>query len=186
MRKIHPSGRPVLAVLIATRNRPHYLKSALDSVRRQTRQPDVLVLVDDARSGEATVDEVQIRQWAELQEFELILLRNRRSKGAAGAWNSGLDELHRRLGDPTMVFVAVLDDDDEWYLNHLEACYRHACDHSLDMVASGIISFDESNPNGRRHSLPDRLDPNELLAVGQHIQGSNLFVRLNKLLKAGL
>jgi glycosyltransferase involved in cell wall biosynthesis/SAM-dependent methyltransferase len=186
MEGIRRSGRPLLAVLIATRNRPQLLQRALRSAWGQTQKPDILVLVDDARGSELSPDFDWVAHQAGIHHTEFILLRNRRSKGAPGAWNTGLDELHRRYEDPTTVFVAVLDDDDEWEPDHLHACSHRACESGLQMVVSGIIRFDEANPAGTTHVLPERLDPDELLAVGQHIQGSNLFVRLDKLLEAGL
>src|SRR5690242_17030913 len=126
MEIIRRSGRPFLAVLIATRNRPQLLQRALQSVWGQTQKPDVLVLVDDARGSELSPDFDCISHWAGRYQIEFIGLRNRRSKGAAGAWNSGLDELQRRNQDSAAVFVAVLDDDDEWEPNHLCACSSRA------------------------------------------------------------
>ena len=53
------------------------------------------------------------------------------------------------------------------------------------MVAAGIIYHKTPEHDGWPLKSPDRLDVSELLVRNPHIQGSNLFVRLRKLLEAG-
>ena len=181
------SSQPVLAVLIATRNRPQLLQRALNCVWSQSRLPDHLVVIDDARPGEISLDHRSVDSASRRRGIHPILLRNQRTSGPAGAWNSGLDQLYRRYeSDPSHVFVAILDDDDEWDSDHLAVCWDQAVGRSLHMVVSGITRIDPRHPTGIRHAIPDGLDSDRLLATGQHIQGSNLFVRLDKLLDAGL
>ncbi|MFN9971742.1 MAG: glycosyltransferase, partial [Phycisphaerae bacterium] len=116
----------------------------------------------------------------------LTVMRNRRTPArASGAWNSGLDQLHRDIRQPDLVFVAVLDDDDSWEPDHLECCFDAAHSGDLNMVASGLIRHETEGDPGHRHSIPSKLDARELFVRGQHIQGSNLFVRLDLLLDAG-
>ena len=102
--------------------------------------------------------------------------------GASGAWNSALAHLQPTAPE---VFVAVLDDDDAWEPSYLEQCERTALAHNLDMVAAGIVYHEAGDASGRPLAPPPRLDVNELLVRNTHIQGSNLFVRLRKLLEAG-
>ena len=181
------SSQPVLAVLIATRNRPQLLQRALNCVWSQSRLPDHLVVIDDARPGEIPLDHKSVDSASRRRGIHPILLRNQRTSGPAGAWNSGLDQLYRRYeSDPSHVFVAILDDDDEWDSDHLAVCWDQAVGRSLHMVVSGITRIDPRHPTGIRHAIPDGLGSDRLLATGQHIQGSNLFVRLDKLLDAGL
>ena len=58
-------------------------------------------------------------------------------------------------------------------------------DGHLDMVAAGIIFHNSSEHASRPLSVPDSLDVEDLLVRNPHIQGSNLFVKLRKLLEAG-
>jgi glycosyltransferase involved in cell wall biosynthesis/SAM-dependent methyltransferase len=174
----------MVAVLIATRNRPHHLPCALESVWKQDRLPEILVVVDDARKGEVSPDAKTLETQAKSFGVEFIHLRNRRSAGAAGAWNTGLDELQRR-NPPAQVYIAFLDDDDAWEPNHLRLCVEMAARSNLHMVVGGIIRHEAKGEREYRHAIPDRLDAREQFIRGQHIQGSNLFVRLDQLLEAG-
>ena len=53
------------------------------------------------------------------------------------------------------------------------------------MVASGIIYHESATVEGRLLDPPDQLVVKDLLVRNTHIQGSNMFVRLRKLLEAG-
>jgi glycosyltransferase involved in cell wall biosynthesis/SAM-dependent methyltransferase len=117
---------------------------------------------------------------------DVILLGNRRTPGASGAWSSGLDEATRRFAPAQAIYVAVLDDDDWWDRDHIAACLAHAVARDLDMVAAGIIRHDDAHPDGRGQEPPAALSANIALMGNPHIQGSNLFVRLSALLEAGM
>ena len=90
-----------VAVLIATAHRANLLANrALPSVARQSCAPRRVVVVDDARNAAAAEQTRQlVRSW---QPAGIVVdfLRNRRTRGAAGTWNSGLDHLLRTGGDP--------------------------------------------------------------------------------------
>jgi broad specificity phosphatase PhoE/SAM-dependent methyltransferase len=119
-------------------------------------------------------------------KVRVTVLRNRRTpKRASGAWNTGIDQLHRETHHADRIFVAILDDDDAWEPNHLECCIDAANARNLNMVTSGLIRHEASGAAGHLHSIPTQLDPRELFVRGQHIQGSNLFVRLDLLLLVG-
>ncbi len=185
-----PDARSVVA-LLATRGRFDLLAlRAIPSVLAQTRLPDrVLVVVDQSISelSEQTLAD-QRRRLEKLcrGKVRLTILRNRRTQvRASGAWNTGLDQLHRDNRQPDLVFVAVLDDDDRWEPDHLASCLEAAVAGDLGMVASGLIRHATPEDDGHAHAIPAKLDPEELFVRGQHIQGSNLFVRLDLLLLAG-
>ena len=112
-------------------------------------------------------------------------LRNRRTKGASGAWNSGLDHLLRTCGDPGRVFVATLDDDDRWEADHLEQCLTVAERRGLDMVAAPFRRIEE-NAEPALVIPPRSLQASSFLVGNPGIQGSNLVCRLSVLLEAGL
>ena len=117
------TSQPVVAVLVATANRTHYLKSrTLVSVGSQTRPPVRLVVVDDSDAENTDQTRRLVEGW-HFPSVNVDFLRNRRTKGAAGAWNSGLDHLLRTSNvSPDQIYVAILDDDDEWLPHHLESC----------------------------------------------------------------
>lgn len=171
-----------IAVVIATHNRPELLAArSLASVSEQTRPPDYLLVVDDSslelRAANAkTVAELNIHA------ARIIYLENQRMPGASGAWNTALSCLQNL--DPA-VFVAVLDDDDSWEPTYLENCELAVLDGCLDMVAAGLVFHRSHESEGDLLLPPEGLSVNDLLVRNTHIQGSNLFVRLRKLLEAG-
>lgn len=185
---LHPSSpqaAPVLIALLATRRRHGRLTEALRSVAAQSRAPDLVIVVDDGPADEHDVTRACITE-AALPPERVVFLANRRTPGAAGAWNSGLDEALRRTRDPSRAFVAILDDDDRWEHDHLRRCVDAACERGLDLVVAGLVRADDTHPEGRPQSLPARLDADDALTGNPHIQGSNLFVKLSVILEAGL
>lgn len=184
MQPVH--SRPAIWVLIATQNRPSSLARALRSVAAQTRLPDHVVVVDDSDPGaQSEVEEIVMAM--EVDRLHCHYMRNHRTRPrAAGAWNTGIDFIRRQIADPSSVYVAVLDDDDWWEHAHLAECEHAVATRNLDMVAAGISRYDTDHPNGLKLTIPRNLVMDELLVGGVHIQGSNLFVRLDRLLEAGM
>ncbi len=181
-----------VAALIATSGRFDLLEHrALRSVRLQVRQPDAVVLVVDAELDEKAEQEakkVAQRAWSGASFIPtLIVLGNRRTKkSASGAWNSGIDELCRRYGsEVTQWYVAILDDDDAWAPDHLVKCRSGAVAASADMVIPGLIRHDNPIDLGRQQEIPSALVPEQIFVKNPHIQGSNLFLRLTRLLEVG-
>jgi 2-polyprenyl-3-methyl-5-hydroxy-6-metoxy-1,4-benzoquinol methylase/peptidoglycan/xylan/chitin deacetylase (PgdA/CDA1 family)/glycosyltransferase involved in cell wall biosynthesis len=177
-------GSICLAVLIATCDRPDLLaRRALTSLQRQTSPPDYLVVVDDSKP-KTRPDNRNIVNDLRLGGVRIIYLNNTRHRGACGAWNTGLEWLRRHAGAPNKVFVAILDDDDEWEVEHLAVCKKAVAKQQLDMVAPAIRRITD-NALERVQIPPPTLDPGPFLVGNPHIQGSNLFVRLDAMLEAG-
>ena len=175
-----------VAALVATADRPDLLKyRALPSIASQLRLPSRVVVVDDSGVAEATArSEQTVRDWRPAG-IAVDFLRNRRTKGASGAWNSGLDHLLRTCGDPRRVHVAILDDDDRWDPRHLESCLAAVEEHGFDIVAAPFRRIGEAGAQ-RLVAPPRSLDKADFLIGNPGIQGSNLVVRLSALLAAGM
>ena len=178
--------QPVVAVLDATANRVDLLQDrTLVSVKTQSRPPTRLVVVDDSVGDDADQTRRLIQGWR-LPGVNVDFLRNRRTKGAAGAWNSGLDHLLRTSNvNPEHVYVAILDDDDEWLPHHLHACLATAMGGDLDLVAAPFWRIEEDS-EPEPIIPPQSLDAADFLVGNPGIQGSNLICRLSRLLEAGL
>ena len=171
-----------IAVVIATHNRPELLAArSLASVSAQTRQPDYLLVADDS---DLELRSANARAVADLNipGARIIYVENQRTRGASGAWNTALSCLQDL--DPA-AFVAVLDDDDSWEPTYLEKCELAVSDGGLDMVAAGLVFRRSQDSEGDLLLPPESLEVGDLLVRNTHIQGSNLFVRLRKLLEAG-
>lgn len=92
---------PAVTVVIPTHNRPEQMKRALESVLRQDYDgPVEVIIVFDAE--EPYLPDVEIPA-----ERSVATTRNARSRGLAGARNTGIDAASHD-------FVAFLDDDDWW------------------------------------------------------------------------
>ena len=171
-----------IAAVIATHNRPQLLaRRSLASIADQTHPPDLLIVVDDSDSG------IRCSNKAVVAEFKAVgikttYLENRRTPGAAGAWNTALAHLQATVPS---TFVAILDDDDSWEPGYLHQCEKAVSERGLDMAASGIIYHESAAPEGRLLDPPDWLVVKDLLVRNTNILGSNMFVRLRRLLEAG-
>ena len=184
-RTVSKINNVTVAVIIATHNRPELLKTrSLPSVYGQTIMPDFIILVDDSLAANRVANK-QVFDALPVTEAKPVYLENYRTKGASGAWNTGLKWLMSNVSDLSKTFVAILDDDDEWEINHLESCVGANPSNKLDMIVSGIVRHETGKPP-KKQSIPSALDVEELLISNPHIQGSNLFVRLETVLQAGL
>jgi len=167
-----------LATLIATNNRWDLLTGvSLPSVRRQTRRPDWVVIVNDGTPFNADQEHYLCDLFPDVS---VIITGNRRTRGAAGAWNTGLQEINRLAPD---AYVAILDDDDAWEPDHLKINADVAERDAADIVVSGLRLI----LNGRNHERPHvgRLSDRTFLIENPGWQGSNTFVSLKSLIQVG-
>jgi hypothetical protein len=169
---------PRCAVVIATHRRADLLvQRSLPSVARQTIAPARVVVLDDGgflqsstRRGLQTV----------VGESPIEILDLSPASGAAAAWNVGL----RHLAETGFAgFVAILDDDDTWDADHLEANLQAAVDQGANVVVSGLRMKLEGVLVPR--PLPGRLEARQFLVGNPGWQGSNTFVDLELLLRVG-
>ncbi len=173
-----------LVALVATANRPQLLATrSLPSILTQTLTPNRIVVVDDSELKSHPKTQRAIAKTKHSDRIEL--LRNRRTPGASGAWNSGLDHILRTSSDPRSVFVAILDDDDEWTPDYLRRCAMIASESQADMVSSAFIRQEKCR-EPKIVVPPETLRRDDFLTGNPGIQGSNLFIKLSTILEAGL
>lgn len=103
-----PSVRPAISVIIPTYNRKRQLRAAVESVLSQGVASLEVLVIDDA-STDGTLDDLR-----SLGDLRVRLLSNSRSKGPAGARNSGMLAARGQL-------IAFLDSDDLYLPGHLSA-----------------------------------------------------------------
>ena len=173
---------PSIAAIVATHNRTELLaERALASVAQQTRRPDYLIVVDDSAAEFRNPNAKAVARLS-ISGTQKTYLENRRTPGASGAWNTAL--IHLQEIEPS-AFVAVLDDDDSWDETYLERCEQVVTENELDMVAAGLVFHRFQDTETAIYRPPFNLEVDDLLVRNPHIQGSNLFVRLRKLLEVG-
>jgi O-antigen biosynthesis protein len=98
---------PLVSVIVRTKDRPHLLRSALESVVHQDYRPVEIVLVNDG-GKELPIDDLRRL----LEDVTLLHVRLPFSMGRAGAGNAGI-----RLFKGE--YAGFLDDDDEYSPDHL-------------------------------------------------------------------
>lgn len=166
-----------ITVLIATRPRiKSLLEVALPAVSRQIRRPDRLVIVGDMRS----INEAEQSVMQKLADrLPINFLFNHFKPGAAGAWNTGLQWLHKQ---GCTGYVAILDDDDEWDPDHLALCEQYARD-DVDVVLSGLRVMHKGKELPRSPLL--KIDRDDFLSGNPGWQGSNTFVKFSTFCRVG-
>lgn len=168
--------------IIATCDREDFLvKRAINSVINQSYLPNCLIVVNDSCHELSNLVKGKIQRLLPVG-IDFICLDNSRTKGASGAWNTGLIFAGEKYQDIENSYIAILDDDDEWKKNHIKVCVQYTP--SYDMIISGLIRFRDGKC--RVCNIPHSLDIKEFLIGNPGIQGSNLFLRLSTIYQAGL
>jgi Glycosyl transferase family 2 len=176
---------PKIAVLIATRGRRELLQNrALDSIAKQVRAPDYLVVIEDTTDVRRPSTRRTVHR-AQFPDTRFLLGRNVRTPGVSGAWNTGVSRLLAAGADPRMTYVAILDDDDAYDPKHLRRCIRKAARKKLHLVAASLLRHESHDKPPIVQKSPRVMSAADFLVRSQHLQGSNLFVRLSTLLEAG-
>lgn len=145
--------QPVVSVIIPTRDRPSFLREAIESVSRQTCKNYQIIVVVNGPDNPLITEAMTIAAAA-----GCIVLRIDRS-GIAVALNAGIKAAKGE-------WLAFLDDDDVWEPCKLESQLKVAADARADVVFSDFILFDKTNsvPN-RMPRPPLSLSPREAMTL---------------------
>ncbi len=130
------SGPPRIAVIIPLYNGEKYIAQALDSVFAQRLQPAEIVVVDDGSTDDGP------KFVAELAERYPIRLLHKPNGGQSAARNFG-------VAHTTSELIALLDQDDIWYPNHLEQLIRPFLLNSERELGWVYSNLDEIDEHGR-------------------------------------
>jgi glycosyltransferase involved in cell wall biosynthesis len=148
---------PKVSVVIPTHNRAEFLRTAIQSVLKQTFQNFEIIVVDDASEDHTSaviksVGDARIRY-----------VRHETHSGQGATRNAGL---HKASGE----YVALLDDDDEWLPEKLEKQVRvlDGSSSNVGMVYTGVLRIEASS---RR--LIDRIIPGKRGSLFQDLCQKN-------------
>jgi glycosyltransferase involved in cell wall biosynthesis len=132
---------PGLTAVVPTHNRPEMMRRAVQSIIDQDYGGEIeIVVVFDACPEEPPPVSLPANR-------SLRTLTNRRSRGLAGARNTGIDAASHE-------FLAFLDDDDHWLPGKLSAQMpRFATEPSPVLVGSGIVADDGTRTHERLVSM---------------------------------
>ncbi len=100
--------KPLVSIIVRTKDRPELLKKALSSIASQTYRPIEVVLVNDGGCGLDTAELDTL-----LGDVSLNYRRLEENRGRSRAANEGIEHASGE-------YVGLLDDDDEFYPDHVE------------------------------------------------------------------
>ncbi|HLY05906.1 MAG TPA: glycosyltransferase family 2 protein [Rhizomicrobium sp.] len=145
-----------VSVAIATYNRAHMVAEAIRAAIHQTREPEEVVVADDASTDRtvSVVEEISRR------DPRVVLIRRETNSGGVANWNAAIDATRGE-------FIAWCSDDDRFLPDHLEASVEHLARHpEIGMVHSGFVDAIESR--GRSEWVPRRLRAEQPLMVNRN------------------
>jgi glycosyltransferase involved in cell wall biosynthesis len=123
-----------VSVAMATYNGERFIAEQLESIARQSRVPDELVLADDASSDQTV--EIASR-FARRAPFDVVILRNQERLGHAG-------NFFRAMAACTGEVIALCDQDDVWHPEKIARCERPLrLDSKVALVAHSARVVDE-------------------------------------------
>ena len=166
--------------VVTTKNRFEYFERAFRSAISQKRKLDQLIVVSDS---EVEVKESEKRI---AENASAIFLEDKYTHNYAGSLNTAIHYiLEKNLfesADYERTYLAFLDDDDLWDEEYILSCENALNDE--DFVVSGLLYCNEQGE--RPLSIPHELSVESFLRGNPHLQGSNTFVKMSTVLKAGL
>jgi glycosyltransferase involved in cell wall biosynthesis len=168
--------------IITTKNRYKLLSRAVSSAISQTKKLDKIIICSDSNESECIAKEKSLAV-----KHRIFYISNNHTRNCPGVKNCAvLSYIRNNLVDIHKFdshYIAFLDDDDLWHETYIEKCFNNIIDEP-DFIVSGLIFQDGDSE--KKLSIPQNLDVASFLRSNQHIQGSNIFIKLTSLLKCGL
>jgi hypothetical protein len=147
--------RTFISVALATYRGVRFLESQLESIARQTRPVDEIVVVDDG-SDDGTPEVVETA--ASRLGLPLRLFRKERNEGSTAAF---ADALRACTGD----IVFFCDQDDVWYPDKVARTLAAMGDDAVLAFGDAVLVDSDGQSTGRRLFQNGRFDRRERLAV---------------------
>ena len=169
--------------IIATKNRVELFQEALKSVHVQTKKPNKIIIISDSTDDNY---EKEIK----LVSKNDIIIKDEYEHNYAGSLNTALnyilkeEYINESIFNINDIYLAFLDDDDTWRENYLEICEQYLYDFP-DFVVAGLFRIDDKKKEGEKLEVFKELSIENFLTSNPHIQGSNTFIKLETLLRAG-
>jgi|694.fasta_scaffold20965_8 hypothetical protein len=165
----------IIAVIV-THNRIELLSRALNSVSQQSRKADTVFVISNS------TDDNFIKENEVCTELGFKLIKNYRTQNYAGALNTAVAEIIKENGISDNLYFASLDDDDEWLPDYLSEI-GNTNTSNYELIAANILRSSETE--NEILILPQKLSAKDFIIGNPGISGSNTFIKLITLLKAG-
>ena len=153
-------NKPLVSVIIPTKNRCRLLVRAIESVWEQTwKNMEVIVVNDNSTDDTAAVLEEKYGE-------RITVFHNKESQGGAVARNQGIAQAKGK-------YIAFLDDDDTWVAEKTETQINAL---ELNPAASVITcSYYSIHANGRKNIVRVSFNP-ELLLQDNYLGGASMYL----------
>jgi glycosyltransferase involved in cell wall biosynthesis len=134
---------PLVSIIVRTKDRPELLKKTLQSIASQTYRPIEVVLVND---GGCDLDVEELKTI--LDDVSLNYIRLEKNTGRANAGNVGIENAKGE-------YIGFLDDDDEFYPEHVAALTNFLTENGLKVAYSDslMVYKEENKPTKIRKEL---------------------------------
>lgn len=144
---------PLCSVVIPLYNRENYIEKTIKSVLNQSFKDFELIIVDDCSTDRS----YQIAKEFAEQDPRIVLKGNKVNKGVADSRNFGIETAAGK-------YIALLDSDDVWLENKLEAQIDHIQKTGCRLVYCSYGYFDrEGNRIGDSFQVPETVNLDQLL-----------------------
>ena len=133
--KTSEEHKPLVSIIVRTKDRPKLLIRALHTIFAQTYRPIEVIIIND---GGCELSDESLRK--ALGDIPMQYIRNDENRGRAHAGNVGIENAHGE-------YIGFLDDDDEFYPNHLRVLvnYLQQSDFKVAYTDSMMV-YKEYNP----------------------------------------
>ena len=166
-RKSHKLPTPYFSVIIATYNRAHLIRRALDSLIAQTEKNWEAVIVDDESS-----DGTDRIITSYLKKYPAIRYISKQHNGEAMAKNAGIWATTGR-------YITFLDSDDEYMPDHLKIRRQILLGNPEVRLLYGGATIIGSQ------YVPDRFNQEKLINLKDCVIGGTLFLERNMVVDLG-
>jgi hypothetical protein len=130
-----------VSVVITGYNYGRYIGQAVDSVLKQTRRPEEIIVIDDG-STDDTLDRL-----APYRDSGVKVI-HQQNQGVAAARTVGIAE-------STQPFVTLLDADDVLAPTFLEVCHKEIVkSRDMGIVYTGLVGFNDQNSDEMKTGFP--------------------------------
>ncbi len=172
-------SRPLVSIIVRTKDRPSLLKAAIQSIAAQTYRPMEVVLVND---GGCDLDLEELKRI--LGNVSLNYQRLDINMGRAHAGNVGIENAKGE-------YIGFLDDDDEFYPDHVETLMAFLMQSDYPAAyTDSIFAFQEWKTDryvtASKKVLHSQDFDRQLLLVANYIPMLNVIQRKDLICKAGL
>lgn len=153
--------KPYFSVVMPLYNKEPHIARSISSVLNQTFDDFELIIVNDA-STDRSVGEVK----KFVDRRVRILNRNKPGPGGYAARNLGIKEAKAE-------WVAFLDADDEWFVDHLENMYQLAKQfNDVYFMGCGWKDYNGAVYNNNRYYIKNHIKGNHIIDVKTYLRNS--------------